>query len=362
MSRIACLVAALVFAGAADADAARRVPPGWLGVTVDGTMDARDAKEWDRVAAAGVETVRAAFFWALVQPHPHGSSGSSLNFDSTDALVLAAAGRGLTLLPVVQWPPDWAAVEPGVFGSPPADHDAVRRLFTALVERYGPRGSLWRERRNVPRRPVRAWQVFNEPNIVGFWSVQPFDRDYVATLRAAESGIHDVDPSATVVLAGLTGDSWRALSAVYAAGARGLFDAVAIHPYSPSPAHVLRTVRYARHVMRTNGDGALPIWVTEFSWPAASDPPAWAATTFGGPITDSRQARLLNRTMRRFVAARERLGIARLVWYTWLSHEATESLNPWNYAGLRRIRNGVRHSAPALRAFRRWARRLEGQP
>ena len=310
------------------------------------------------MAAAGAETARAAFFWALVQPHPHGTSGSSFDFDSTDALVVAAARRGLALLPVVQWPPDWAAVEPGVFGSPPADPDAVRRIFTALVERYGPRGSLWRERRTLPRRPVRAWQVFNEPNIAGFWSVQPFAPDYVATLRAAERGIHAVDPGATVVLAGLTGESWRALSDVYAAGARGLFDAVAIHPYSPSP---VRTVRYARHVMRTNGDRALPIWITEFAWPAAPNPPDWAVTAFGGPITDSQQARLLHRTMRRFVAARERLGIARLIWYTWLSNEATESLNPWNYAGLRRVRNGVRISAPALKAFRRWARRLERQ-
>jgi polysaccharide biosynthesis protein PslG len=109
-------------------------------------------------------------------------------------------------------------MQPGVFGSPPADPDAVRRIFTAFVERYGPRGSLWRERPNAPRRPVRAWQVFNEPNIQLFWSVQPFERDYVTALRAAESGIHDVDPGATVVLAGLTNDSWRALRAIYAAG------------------------------------------------------------------------------------------------------------------------------------------------
>ena len=93
-----------------------------------------------------------------------------------------------------------------------------------------------------------------------------------------------------------------------------MFDAVAIHPYSRSPANVVRIVRYARRVMRSNGDATLPIWVTEFSWPAAPNPPDWAVNVFGGPLTDGQQARLLDRTMRRFVAARERLGIARLVW------------------------------------------------
>jgi hypothetical protein len=369
---VALLAAAIVVVGPDPAVAAeRRVPQGWLGVTVDGPVEARDGNEWDRMARAGVETVRTAFLWSDVQPNPPGGSGASLNFGSTDALAIAAARRGLALLPVVQRPPSWAAVQPGVFASPPSNMPAVRRIFVALVERYGPRGSLWRERPSVPLRPIRAWQVFNEPNLQPYWSVQPFERAYVATLRAAESGIHKVDPGATVVLGGLTNKSWEALSAIYAAGARGSFDAVAIHPYSSSPANVVRIVRYARQVMRTNGDRRLPIWVTEFSWPAAGEmpapgPPGWAIGLFGPPLTNWQQARLLNRTIRRIRAAHERLRIARLVWYTWLSAEATldpfdaTRLDPFGYAGLRRIRDGVRRNAPALRVFRRWARRLEG--
>jgi hypothetical protein len=364
MRGVAFLAVVFQVVGAAHAGAAeRRVPPGWLGVTVDGPVDTRDAKEWDRMPRAGVETVRAAFLWSDVQPNPPGGSDAAFNFNSTDALVIAAARRGLAVLPVVQGPPHWAAVEPGVFGSPPADVPAVRRIFAALAERYGPRGSLWRERPNVPRRPIRAWQVFNEPNLEAFWSVQPFERQYVATLRAAERGIHNVDPGAALVLGGLTNKSWEALSDIYAAGARGSFDAVAIHPYSSSPAKVVRIVRYARRVMRTNGDGRLPIWVTEFSWPAAGEmpapgPPGWAVDVFGPPLTNSQQARLLNRTMRRILAVRERLRIERLVWYTWLSAE--DNVGPFTYAGLRRSHEGVRRDTPALRVFRRWARRLEG--
>jgi hypothetical protein len=372
--RVAFLAAALLLVGAAHAGAAeRRVPPGWLGVTVDGLVEADHAQEWDRMPRAGVETVRVAFWWSDLQPSPPGGSNPSFNFRSTDALVIAAAERGLALLPVVQQPPLWAAGETGVFGSPPADMVAVRSIFAALVERYGPRGSLWRERPDIPRRPIRAWQVFNEPNLESRWTIQPFARKYVATLQAAASGVHNADPGATVVLGGLTNKSWEALSSIYAAGARGSFDAVAIHPYSSSPANVVRIVRYARRVMRANGDARLPIWVTEFSWPAAGEMPApgpadWTLRAFGSLLTNSQQARLLGRTIRRMFAARERLRIARLVWYTWLSAEATPDpfnnayLDPWGYAGLRRNDNGFRRSAPALRVFRRWARRLEGCP
>ena len=265
-------------------------------------------------------------------------------------------------MPVVQGPPDWAAVHPGVFHSAPADPGTVRRLFAALANRYGPRGSLWRERPNVPRRPIRAWQVFNEPNLRGFWSVQPFHGSYVATVEAAERGVHSVDPSATVVLAGLPNRSWEALSKIYAAGGRGSFDAVAIHPYSSSPARVVRIIRYARRVMRRNGDERVPIWVTEFSWPATGEmsDASRSGSPFGRPVTNAGQARLLGRTVRVFARARRRLRIERLVWYTWISRELPGRDNAFDYAGLRRIRNGAHVSSPALRVFRRWARRLEG--
>jgi hypothetical protein len=102
----------------------------------------------------------------------------------------------------------------------------------------------------------------------------------------------------------------------------------------------------------------VPIWVTEFSWPAAGtlrDPPDWARGF--ATVSNRQQARLLGRAVRRFAAARDRLGIDRLIWYTWLSRE---SRDPFSFSGLRRIRGGARHDTPALRVFREWARRLGG--
>src|SRR5215217_7779071 len=92
----------------APAEAAeRRVPQGWLGVVADGPMTpvsaSRDA-EWDLMAANGVESVRAAFYWPSAQP----AVGSPPDLSRFDALVLAAAKRRIPVLPIVTGTPRWA--------------------------------------------------------------------------------------------------------------------------------------------------------------------------------------------------------------------------------------------------------------
>ena len=88
---------------------------------------------------------------------------------------------------------------------------------------------------DLPRRPIRTWQVWNEPNHRGFWNEQPFAPSLVATLHAAAAGIRAADAGATVLLGGLTNMSWIALRELYDAGATGAFDAVALHPYTRRP-------------------------------------------------------------------------------------------------------------------------------
>jgi hypothetical protein len=369
MLRVVLVLAALsaLLAATPAGATGRRVPHGWLGVTADGPVRASDDREWDGMATAGAESVRASFRWSDLQPYRsfgdvppdiaarfRDAGGRPTDFSATDAVVAAAARRGLGVLPVVENPPGWAAADPGNPGSPPSDLAAVSSVFAALVQRYGPEGGFWAEHPELPRLPIRAWQVFNEPNIALHWSIQPFAAAYVATLRAARQGILAVDPGATVVLAGLTNFSWRALARIYAKGGRGLFDAAAVHPYTAEPANVIRIIRYARRVMRRNGDGSLPIWLTEFTW-AAAQGRVDHRTLFH---TDDRgQAARLREFMPLLLAARKRLRIQRAYWYTWLSREGSEE---FDYAGLRRVRDGRRLSAPALRVYRRWARRIEG--
>jgi hypothetical protein len=366
--RIAALVIVLLGLLAAPAGAAeRRVPQGWLGVTVDGPVSPYEPGEWNRMARSGVETVRAALRWSDVQPYrtedvpPEERSrfrdvdGVPTDLSQFDAVVGAAAARRMAVLPVVHMAPSWATVVPDDFASPPADLPALGRFFSLVVRRYGPGGSFWTERPNLPRMPIRAWQIWNEPNITFFWNQTPFAPSFVRMLEVAAGAVRAADPNATVVLAGLPNRSWVALREIYEAGGRGLFDAIAVHPYTRRPRDVLRVLRYARREMRRRSDGRLPIWVTELSWPASRGKVS-SQTRF--EVTDRGQAARLAAAMRLLAAARKPMRIERVFWYTWLSSEKGPSVFDWS--GLRRMRRGKPVSMPALAVFRRAARELQG--
>ena len=112
-----------------------------------------------------------------------------------------------------------------------------------------PGGEFWAQNPQLRAVPIRAWQVWNEPNVPFYWSRQPFAAGYVKLLKAARAAIRAADPKATVLLAGMTNGarspSWVALRMILRAGGRGQFDAVALHPYTSKVSNILRTVRYA---------------------------------------------------------------------------------------------------------------------
>ncbi|HWK27104.1 MAG TPA: glycosyl hydrolase [Solirubrobacter sp.] len=356
MLRVVLVALAALLAVPVTADAARReVPRGWLGVVADGPMTdpafSAAPAEWDRLAGSGAEAVRAAVYWSQIEPEP-----GALRFDAADALILAAAQRGLTVLPVLQGTPGWAAKRPDDFASPPRDNEDFARFVTALVGRYGPNGSLWAQHPEVPRQPVRAWQVWNEPNLTRYWNAAPWAPPYVALLKRAHRALKAADPGSTTVLAGLPNESWTALRAIYAAGARGAFDVVALHPYTGKPSNVVRLVQYARKEMSKRRDSRLPVWITELSWPAAKG----KTLQHGGFETTERgQAERLTSGLRLLSRERKRLRIGRVYWYTWLSHEGITD-SAFDYSGLRRLRGDRVTSAPSLAAFTRIARRLQG--
>jgi polysaccharide biosynthesis protein PslG len=350
MLRAAALAAFLCLLAAAPASAA--VPRNWLGVVADGPLTDPTADreaEWDLLARSGARSVRTSFRWPLAQPNGPGA----FDFTASDRVVLAAASRGLGVVPVVESTPGWAAERPSDPASPPRDPADYARYLEALVARYGPRGTFWSEHPELRRRPIRDWQIWNEPNLTFHWSTQPFARPYVRLLRAARAALRRADPRARVILAGLPNRSWIALRQIYRAGGRGSFDAVAIHPYTARPRDVISLVRYARREMRRHRDRRLPIWISELSWPAAKGK---VRRRVGIETNERGQARRLRRGLVRLALARRVYRIQRVYWYTWLSAEGGQDWAGWS--GLRRLRGGEVVSAPALRVFRAVARRL----
>jgi Glycosyl hydrolase catalytic core len=352
---VAVMLAALVAATPAHA-AKREVPRGWLGVVADGPFMegayGTQEAEWDQLAASGAESVRIAFRWRAMQP----KKSSPPDLGTSDALVLAAAKRGLSLVPVVQATPDWAARYKHKHGaSPPRKVSTFTSFLRRLVNRYGSNGTLWQEHPEVAKLPIRDWQIWNEPNFREFWSVRPFAPTFVPMMRAAYKTVHRTDKHARVILAGMANESWAGLKRVYQAGGRGTFDAVALHPYTAKPENVIKLVKLARDVMRGYGDPKRPVWITELSFPAAKgkvDHP------FGFETTQSGQVKRLKASLHSLAGQRRKLRIERVFWYAWLTYETRSSSFSWS--GLRRVRHGEIVDSSALPAFRSVARRLEG--
>ena len=345
-------LAALALAAPAGADAA--APAGFYGTNWDRNItEAPDFVQDDafrRMRNNGVETVRASFRWDLAQP----AEGAEFDHSVTDALVARASRRGLRLLPIVIVAPGWARVSDATF-APPRRPREYAAYLTALVDRYGPKGMFWNERPELPRLPIRAWQIWNEPHLPFQWTVGPevdWASGYARLLRAAHRAVKDADPGALVVLAGLTNYSPRYLRDLYQAGVGGDFDVAAIHPFTRKPRNVLELARRFRGVMRGHGDGQSRLWATELGLPAAK-----GRTNSKSPLqtTDRGMARFLTRTfglLRRTARDRD-AGVTRAYWYTWASSYSGEI---FDYSGLFRYRRGGQPAArPALRAYRRVA-------
>jgi hypothetical protein len=357
----ALLLVALVHASAItvapeSVSAARRqVPFGWLGVTASGpalSVSIDLSREMDVMVSAGVESVRPPVYWNEAQPDPY-----TTDFSLTDRFVAAAAAHGLRVMPVVVGTPGWAALRAGDPYSPPRSPDTYARYLRLLVARYGPRGAFWSEHPGLARVPIRTWQVWNEPNLTIFWSVQPFARGYVRLLRAARDAIKAADPGATVVLAGLVNSSWLDLAKVYQAGGRRYFDMAAVHPYTFFTRNVVRIVALNRSTMASYGDARKPIVVSELSWPSGR---GYVRQSFiGKTLTEQGQAQRVAQVLPWLATARRRYRIAQVAWFTWLS-PALGSQDPFDYSGLRRLKGGTVFPKPALAAFQTAARRLEG--
>jgi hypothetical protein len=202
------LAVVLACAGALLAPAvAGAAPRGFFGVMADGPLLGADPRvDLDREVAlmrsSGVGGIRLAVYWRDLQP----AAGGPIDWSGTDRAVVAAARRGLHVLPILVRAPTWATGGDGREGAVP-DATAYGQFCAEAVRRYGPQGSLWREQPGVRKVPIRAWQVWNEPDIGRYLEPregETWARTYVPMLRAANRAIKAADRRAKVVAAGLT--------------------------------------------------------------------------------------------------------------------------------------------------------------
>jgi hypothetical protein len=285
----ACTAALAVTAiFAVFASAAHALPAGFWGVVPQSHLS---NEQFQRLGRGGVESIRIPIGWGSVQPN----KGDAFNWAGFDGLIEESAKAGIKVLPFLSGAPKWAVPEktvPGAGGlKAPARlpvSGAARTgwaaFLTAAVARYGPTGSFWSEHPGVPKRPIRVWQIWNEPNFK-YFIAKPNPTEYGKLVKISYTALRAADPGAQIVLAGLFARpkgartasgkhkslNWYAsdfIDRMYKTtpGLKTRFHGVALHPYTIRASELTPVTEEFRKVLAANKDGGKSLWMTELGW------------------------------------------------------------------------------------------------
>ena len=233
-----------------------------------------------KVKEMGFTWVKQGFGWRDIE----GEKGK-FDWSHTDHIVYTANKYGdIDIMARVDHQPEWARQGCSLQG-PPANMKDYTDFLTALATRYKGR--------------IRAYEIWNEPNLAREWCDQrPDPKQYAAMLKAAYAAIKAADPDAMVISAGLsptgTNDQTAMPDDVYLDGlyqamggkSDGYFDVLGVHApgyhaapeVSPEEAaadkakyggerfFTFRRVEDLRKIMEKYGDTAKQVAVLEMGW------------------------------------------------------------------------------------------------
>jgi len=296
------------------------------------TIDTPTAKDFTVMKRGGVAIDRFLLYWPNVQGSAGpctAASGSACDWASNDRIVARAAKHRVALLPFLYGTPVWASHRHGSMATrfdPLLTNEGKagwKEFVGAAVNRYGPGGAFWSEHPGLRPDPVRHWQVWNEQNSSNSFRPNPSAKAYAKLLKVTSRKIRAAQPGADVLLGGMFGTpggggspgqtAWQFLDKLYGvAGVKPSFDAVAVHPYSPSVRGVKYQLDRVRRVVKSHGDAATETWVTELGW--GSD-----AKGSDNPLVKSPkgQKKLLVRSFRMLNQHRQSWNIAGVAWFSW---------------------------------------------
>lgn len=245
------------------------------------------AQRLQDIKNVGASWIRVDFSWSVIQPH----TPERYDFRYHDRVVIAAERAGLKVMGLLAYTPEWARTSACKAAVDSGERDQQKCIPRDNHEFANfARTVAWRYRLHS----IHAWEIWNEPNIVGYWKdvnargefvIDPVKYARLATRTG--NAIHGVDPHVAVVTGGLSpmfepapGRGMRQsdfLKAMLPHLARGGVTAVGIHPYT-WPVNPRRVADWnafytvdsgkpeynLQYILGKARRGDLQIWATEY--------------------------------------------------------------------------------------------------
>jgi len=246
-------------------------------------------EQFTRLQVGGVKTMRVPFDWGGLQ---HGGKTTPINFEGIDAIVERAAKHNVEVLPYLTGAPNWAV--PSVFvpgdnkAKAPAHLPAAGAAATSwskfvkeAVARYGSTGSFWATHPAVPKKPIKVWQIWNEPNFK-YFVAKPNPAEYGRLVKLSSTAIKSADPSGQLLLAGMfafpkgclkekkpkspCADDFLDQMYKKTPGVKTKFQWVALHPYTDKYQELTTSIEAFRNTLIKHKDAGKGLWITELGW------------------------------------------------------------------------------------------------
>ncbi len=226
---------------------------------------------------------------ATVWHQPLEYNGPGGDWTNNDKLVEEAWTRGITILPTLQngdlfllpTDPEW---------------EGWSTWVREAVERYGVKGTFWEGKVNPT--PITAWEVWNEPNIVGTEPRPAEAQNYGAFLNYSAEAIQAASLARSgaptnVLFGGVNtqvGETFEAFlgGAASTGGLSPNVTGVAIHPYAfaAGAEGMAAEVTGVREYLDSLPEGsAKSLWITEVGWPTRGHVPAGRTVSGAGAAT-----------------------------------------------------------------------------
>jgi len=265
-----------------------------IGISTGATLLRMKDRDLDKrltdIERLGATWIRVDFNWPAIQP----DNARTYHWSMYDRLVRVADAHNLKILGVLGYTPRWAQ-EPRcrtlvitlAAGTKcnPKNNETFANFAKTAAQRY-------------KGKSVRAWEIWNEPNLSAYWkTAQPKNNavhaDALAYARLANAAAYQIRHSAPDTLI-ITGGLAPLFEPKYPKGLRqsdylsqllrhlnpSLFDGVGIHPYSwptlPMTAVIHnafysvdrgRTKYNLKTIMQKTHFGGKQLWATEYGAP-----------------------------------------------------------------------------------------------